>query len=91
MVKGVNKNIIEINETGSEVFERIVFFVSPKFSNVGAKKLLEESGKFTFAFDSGTNRKYRSLRRKMIIRRRLFLCGVGAAVLGVAAVIYLIF
>ena len=32
MVKGVNKTVIEINETGSKYFERVVFFVSPEYS-----------------------------------------------------------
>ena len=39
MVKGVNKNVIEVNSTGSEMFEKIVFYVSPKFSGLGAKSL----------------------------------------------------
>ena len=29
MVKGVNKTVIEVNNTGSKVFDRIVFYVSP--------------------------------------------------------------
>ncbi len=39
MVKGVSKNIIEINSTGSEVFEKIVFYVSPSFSSLGEESL----------------------------------------------------
>ena len=29
MVKGVNKTIIEINETGNKVFDRVLLFVNP--------------------------------------------------------------
>lgn len=43
MVKGVNKNIIEVNDTGSEFFEKIVFYVSPKFASLGAKSLKKAS------------------------------------------------
>lgn len=39
MVKGVNKSIIEVNNTGSEMFEKIVFYVSPKFSSLSSKSL----------------------------------------------------
>ena len=30
MVKGVNRNVIEISDTGSELFERALFFVRPE-------------------------------------------------------------
>lgn len=30
MVKGVNRNVIEINDTGSELFERAILFVKPE-------------------------------------------------------------
>ncbi|MBQ5900322.1 MAG: hypothetical protein IIW86_00525, partial [Clostridia bacterium] len=39
MVKGVNKTVIEINETGSKYFERVVFFVSPEYSFMSQNKL----------------------------------------------------
>mgnify|MGYP004543380501 FL=1 len=90
MVKGVNKNIIEINDTGSEVFERIVFYVSPKYGNLTPAKLIKETDKFTFNFDKRAGRGYKTLRRKMIMRRRLFICAVSAAAAAVITAVLLI-
>ena len=39
MVKGVNKTVIEINETGSKYFERVVFYISPEYSFMSQNKL----------------------------------------------------
>ena len=36
MVKGVNKTVIEVNNTGSKIFEKIVFYVSPQYGNLNA-------------------------------------------------------
>ena len=37
MVKGVNKNIIEVNDTNNEFFERIVFYLAPKYETLDVK------------------------------------------------------
>ena len=34
MIKGVNRQVIEISETDCEYFERVMFFVKPEFVNV---------------------------------------------------------
>lgn len=39
MVKGINRQVLEIRETGSPYFERAFFFVSPEFSDADEKKL----------------------------------------------------
>ena len=43
MVKGVNKKIIEINDTGNEVFERVVLYISPEYSILSNKELKKEA------------------------------------------------
>lgn len=43
MVKGVNKTVIEINDTGSNIFEKAILFVTPKYSNLSAKRLKTEA------------------------------------------------
>lgn len=32
MVRGVNKSIIEVNDTGNKYFERVLFFVNPDYA-----------------------------------------------------------
>ena len=39
MVKGVNRQVLEIHETGSEYFEKALFFVRPEFSMENEGKL----------------------------------------------------
>lgn len=92
MVKGVNKNVIEINDTGSEIFERIVFYVAPKYGNISPKKLYKETEKFTFNFDSRATKGYKSLRKRIKRKKILsFTIGIFAAVLTVGITLFLIF
>lgn len=39
MVKGVNRQVLEIHETGCEYFEKALFFVRPEYSAEGDTKL----------------------------------------------------
>ena len=39
MEKGVNRQVLEIHETGSDYFEKAMFFVKPEYSTLGEKKL----------------------------------------------------
>ena len=73
MVKGVNKTIIEVNNTGSRYFEKIVFYVTPQYGNLSAKQLKKAATNFSFNFDAGLPKK--SLRKIHKRRKRLFLFG----------------
>ena len=70
MVKGVNKTIIEVNNTGSKLFEKIVFYVTPEYGNLSAKQLKRAASNFSFNYDTsltkGSLRK--RCKRKRIIR-----------------------
>ncbi len=69
MVKGVSKTIIEVNNTGSKLFEKIVFYVTPEYGNLNAKHLKRAAADFSFnynnAFNDGALRKH--IKRKKII------------------------
>ena len=39
MVKGVNRQVLEIHETGCEYFEKALFFVKPEYSTEKESKL----------------------------------------------------
>lgn len=81
MVKGVNKTVIEVNNTGSKVFDRIVFYVSPSCSNLSHKNLNRAIKSFTFDFDARAGKGYNSLRKRMLLKRRIAVCIATAAVL----------
>lgn len=89
MVKGVNKTVIEVNNTGSKVFDRIVFYVTAQYGNLSAKELLKATESFTFQFDKRSGRGYKRLRLRMLKKRILAFSGIflGVASLAVLAVI----
>ncbi len=88
MVKGVSKTIIEVNNTGSKLFEKIVFYVTPEYGNLSAKQLKRAAGEFSFNFDANIPKQNlrKRYKRKKIIR---FACVIGA-LLVVTGVILLI-
>ena len=44
MIKGVNRQVLEMQDTGSEYFEKVLFFVNPKYSTLSEKTLREKAG-----------------------------------------------
>ena len=85
MVKGVNKTVIEVNNTGSRLFEKIVFYVTPEYSNLSAKQLKKAAGSFSFNFDSPLPKQ--SLRKRYKLRKKRILCISGALITAVIAVV----
>ena len=86
VVKGVNKTVIEVNNTGSKFFEKIVFYVTPQYGNLNTKQLLRETDNFTFNFAERADRGYKTLRKRMRRKRMLFFCGAMAVALVAVAV-----
>lgn len=82
MVKGVNKTVIEVNNTGSLLFEKIVFYVTPEYSNLSAKQLRKAAGDFSFGFQKNMPR---ASLRKRYKKRKIIL--VSAAVLLIGSVL----
>lgn len=44
MIKGINRQVVEVRETGSDYFERILFFVKPEYASVSEGKIRERAG-----------------------------------------------
>ena len=69
MVKGVNKTVIEVNDTGNRMFEKIVFYVTPQYGNIDPKRLQRAAGEFTLKLSKNEvglplRESYRKNRRK---------------------------
>ena len=90
MVKGVNKTVIEVNNTGSKVFDRIVFYVTAQYGNLSARELLKATENFTFQFDKRSGRGYKKLRRRMLKKRILVFSGFSILAVGVVALLILL-
>ena len=83
MVKGVSKTIIEVNNTGSRLFEKIVFYVTPEYGNLSAKQLRRAAAEFSFNYDLSAAKK-NSLRKRCKRRLRVKVILLGFAVIALA-------
>lgn len=92
MVKGVNKTVIVVNNTGSKFFEQIVFYVTPEYGKMSASQLQKAAEDFTFSFSGAASSKNISLRKRYKKKRRItaavLFCGI-LALFGVAAILIL--
>ncbi len=79
MVKGVSKTVIEVNNTGSKLFEKIVFYVTPEFSNLSAKQLKKAANSFTFNYNLPHTKP--TLRKKYRQKTMIRLFAVSAVLL----------
>lgn len=88
MVKGVSKTVIEVNNTGSKLFEKIVFYVTPEYGNLSAKQLRRAASAFSFNYEThtGGGALRKRYRRKRIIR----LSVLGLSALAVLTAVLLI-
>ncbi len=89
MVKGVSKTIIEVNNTGSKIFEKVVFYVAPEFGNLSSKQLKRAASRFAFNFPKNPPRKKltKASKRKRI---SLFLISFLGLLLSAGITIYFI-
>lgn len=47
MIKGINKQILEVTNTDSPYFEKIIFFVKPESQQISENKLKQEAEKYS--------------------------------------------
>lgn len=91
MVKGVNKSVIEITDTGSKFFNKVILFVSPEYSNKSDKVIAGEAGEFIKKLQNSSRE---SLRRAVIRerkrRRRIILGAFGAFVAVLGLILWLV-
>ncbi len=82
MIKGVNRQVVEITKPNSEYFEKVVFYVKPEFSSTSHGTLRERAS--IMAGSAGTPPKTK-------IKRKRFLSFISASFwLSMGAVIYAI-
>ena len=44
MIKGVNRQVVEVQETDSDYFEKIMFFVKPEYASLSEGTIRERAG-----------------------------------------------
>ena len=82
MIKGINKRIIEVNDTGSEYFEKVLFIV--KDNNADLRRLKNEADRVVnayfpkndFVFKEGYLRKRKNKQKNLILTSVIALIGI---------------
>lgn len=76
MIRGVNKNIIEISSTGNEQFERAILFIRPDSAGAGRDELFRRADEYLSGL---TLRRHFYARGKLLPR---ILCIAAGALAG---------
>ena len=85
MLKGVNRQVVEVHQTDSVYFERILFFVKPEYYGLGEAKLKEKANACV-----GETMKPPTAKKEKKWRRGLYMglsAAGGAAVTALAALL----
>ena len=91
MVKGVNKSVIEISDTGSNFFNKIILFVSPEYSGKNDKQLAGEAASIILNLQKSSRESLRNaIIRQRKRKRTIIISSVLGSFLVIAAVLFLI-
>lgn len=69
MIRGVNRQIIEVNDTQNEYFERAIFFVRPECSDESQRKLHSQAVQYTES-QTYIPQKVAAKKKKYLVSRR---------------------
>lgn len=81
MVKGVNKRVIEVNNTGNKYFEKIVFYVTPEYNDLTAEQLKCATEFLSLKIRDKAELREPSLRKRVSRRRKITALLILGAVL----------
>lgn len=59
MIKGVNRQVVEVSETACEYFEKIMFFVKPEYISLSENKIRESAGRIAAAASAPPQTRYK--------------------------------
>ena len=78
MIKGVNRQVVEVRETGCDYFERIIFFVRPEYAGISEGKIRERASLIAGAAPVPPPTKVKTGRLSGVLKIVLsVLCGVA--------------
>ena len=83
MIKGVNRQIIEVHDTGCRYFERALFFVSAEYSEMHKKALQAEAERVVKTYMPPVYHKKKSTKKhsRAFGYSLCFACGAAACLL----------
>ncbi|MEG1886758.1 MAG: hypothetical protein RR177_01405 [Oscillospiraceae bacterium] len=71
MLKGVSKQIIEVNNTGNKYFEKALIFVRPQYLNASRSKLDDEAENYLRSLGPATVKYNSGFLRKKYIKKHI--------------------
>lgn len=80
MVKGVNRQVLEIHETGCEYFEKALFFVKPEYSAESEGRLKRKALNSVLSAAVPKSRKQRVKSRLLLFTEMAASAGAGAII-----------
>lgn len=89
MIKGVNKTVIEVSDTGCEIFEKVVLYVKPQYVAQNEKALKQRADAIIKKY-SAEDYDFLDYREPLSSKKPLFIiCGVMLLVaIGVLVAIF---
>ena len=78
MIKGINKQVLEIIETNNGYFEKALFFIKPEFSGISENKLRELAQAEIKSAINPPKQKFRAKTNKLLS----FICFAGIFISG---------
>ena len=79
MIKGVNRQVVEVRETGCDYFERIIFFVRPEYAGISEGKIRERASLIAGTAPVPPLTKVKTSRLSEVLKITLsLLCGAAA-------------
>ena len=80
MSKGVNRQVLEIHDTGSDYFEKAMFFVKPEYSTLSEKKLISSANELIVSQSDIPKTRLKERKNGILLLVKLTAAaGVGAA------------
>jgi len=90
MVKGVNRQVVELTQMDCEYFERVVFFIKPEFSATSEGTLRERAGLIAAGAGLPPVSRLRRSRSRNALKLGLAALAGAAASAGVTALAFLL-
>lgn len=82
LIKGVNRQVVEITQTQCEYFERVLFFIKPEYSAVSEGDLRERASEIAQSAGMPPAARLRKNRVRLILSMSAAACA-GASISGI--------
>ncbi len=83
MLRGVNRSIIEINETDNRYFEKVIMFLKPEYVDTPPYRLKMEADSLIEKYGLTHKSEARKKRKRQVIINRCVLTAIAVSIISV--------